>query len=356
LEKLLRKLMKIFTDLHHGSLFESLRILFEDRLGHELYRPIGKEWQDAGFWEIARPYNNAADTTDQYLGFHTGVWNAEKALNGSREELGDGIYSVFDTFHGVKQKAITFEEFKKHNFDLILATYPTHGTVYKNLRDLYQPQAKLAVQIGNGDRDPSEDLAVTDNILYSVTDPKPKSASNYVIYHQEFNLKPFLAARRVTLKKKIVNLMPLLVGESLEYWNMLRDAFPEFEYESWGPGNELGSLHSLREIADKMAEAMFVFHVKFFDGYGHLIHNAYAAGRPVLTVGRAYQGRMGGKLFSPRITGIDLDESEWKEELEFWSQPINNETLRRSAAARFDTVVDFAKEAEEVRSWIQNLR
>ena len=59
--------MKIFADLHHSSLFTSFKLLFENRLGHRMYRPIGLEWFTEGFWKIAEPYNNNIGTVKQFL-------------------------------------------------------------------------------------------------------------------------------------------------------------------------------------------------------------------------------------------------------------------------------------------------
>lgn len=49
--------MRVLADYHHHDLFESLAILFEDRLGWELYRPIGMEWFDEGYWNFERAWH-----------------------------------------------------------------------------------------------------------------------------------------------------------------------------------------------------------------------------------------------------------------------------------------------------------
>ena len=44
----------ILADFHHGDLFESHRLVFVDRFGWELCRPIGLEWFQEGYWGFGR--------------------------------------------------------------------------------------------------------------------------------------------------------------------------------------------------------------------------------------------------------------------------------------------------------------
>ena len=102
---------QIFTDLHHGDLFYSLHRLFVERLGWELYRPIGLDWFNAGYWKIAEPYGNAQDTINQYLEINHAGYHQYKNLNGEHY-VEDDIYHVYDPGHDYYQKAITLEKFK----------------------------------------------------------------------------------------------------------------------------------------------------------------------------------------------------------------------------------------------------
>lgn len=87
--------MKVLADHHHDDLYESLRILFEDRLGWELYRPIGTEWYTEGYWDV---YNHP-DTVTQYLGLQIGAEFQKKEItehmtwmNRDNDGGNDGIY------------------------------------------------------------------------------------------------------------------------------------------------------------------------------------------------------------------------------------------------------------------------
>ena len=44
--------MRVFADYHHSALYESLRLLFEERLDWKLYKPIGTEWYANGYWKL----------------------------------------------------------------------------------------------------------------------------------------------------------------------------------------------------------------------------------------------------------------------------------------------------------------
>ena len=99
--------MNIFADLHHGDLFYSLHRLFVERLGWTLYRPIGHDWFNAGYWKIAEPYGNAKDTINQYLDINCRGYNAYTNLNGEHY-LKDGVYHIYDPRPNYYQKTITF--------------------------------------------------------------------------------------------------------------------------------------------------------------------------------------------------------------------------------------------------------
>ena len=49
--------MKVLADRHHAGLFYSLQLL-GDRLGWEVYTPIGREWWDEGIWQFGRAYGD----------------------------------------------------------------------------------------------------------------------------------------------------------------------------------------------------------------------------------------------------------------------------------------------------------
>lgn len=173
--------MKVFCDYHHVELFESLRILFEDRLGWELYRPIGLDWHKNNYWGVVNHIFFVhkflyTACTEQFLAlenkevsFFTELQrrepdNGHTVKNINQTLIEDGLYSVESLeFPGQKYKAITFDYFKENKFDIIVSSIYNHVELFEDLKNKYQPQAKHIFQAGNNW--PPHPLAV--NILSS---------------------------------------------------------------------------------------------------------------------------------------------------------------------------------------------
>jgi hypothetical protein len=129
------------TCTDHGDLYYSLHLLFEERLGMNLFRPVGLDWFKKGFWKLAEPYGNAADTIDQYLGLPDGAWSNRKepTQRYGQVEFIDGVYHIPVKVGSGEyvQKAITFEEFLKTDFAFIVASYVGHDQPYAELTKRY---------------------------------------------------------------------------------------------------------------------------------------------------------------------------------------------------------------------------
>lgn len=351
--------MKAFVDLHHAGLFESLRRLFEDRLGWELYAPIGREWFTEGYWKIAEPYNNASDTIDQFLGFHQESLEKELRLNEFNEELEEGISKVYDRFHKVWIKKITFDKFTKTKFDVVISSIPQHEIPYADLITKYQPKAKLIAQIGNEGQRPNFD--VVKNVMASVIPFKFPKGTNIVYYHQEFDLNLFRYHKPLTPSsmKTIVSVMNGLPNSvDGDLYKEYKSKMPDFEFFSYGGGCEDGSVHSIKELRNKLVMADFVWHLKQFDGFGHIIHNAYALGRPIITKGDYYKGKLGGYLLKEDINYIDLNSGSLKQNIDkirAYSESKKLNAMSISARNNFERLVDYDLEEESIREFLGKL-
>jgi hypothetical protein len=82
--------VKILADYHHHDLWESLELLFTDRFGWDLFRPIGMEWFDAEYWNLERAWHGDA-IARQYLS----PWG-----NDAQPDLEHGYYTRLDASHG----------------------------------------------------------------------------------------------------------------------------------------------------------------------------------------------------------------------------------------------------------------
>lgn len=345
-------MVNVFADFHHSDLYYSLQLLFEKRLGFNLYRPIGNEWFAEGYWKIAEPYGNHPDTVKQFLGIGNMAWDQYENLNGNYV-LEDGVYRVFDPVHEVHNKAITLAKFKEMDISIIIASVPYHWIAYRKLRDAYKPEAALICHMGNIVWKARGDI---ENLMAS-TAPFPTPGINAVFYHQEFPLeifqyKPPTGGKNIT---SFVNLLPKAWA-----YERYKNSLPQFNFRAYGAGCPDGTITGLKNIAKIMQESAFGWHVKpGGDGFGHIMHNWYACGRPVITDRSDYADKLAGKLLVDDKTCIDLEAgspAQNAERIKYWSEPENHAQMCENAHARFKRHVDFDREFEAVRSFLARAR
>jgi hypothetical protein len=345
--------MRVLCDFHHSSLLRSLVLLFEGRLGMQLYRPIGLEWFEEGYWAI----NDQLDTAKQFLELDSQPVDKTPPLNFPDWQHADGTYSIMDPGGKSSHRACTLEFFKNNQFDYIIATIPAHVPLFERLIAQFQPKAKLIVQMGNNW---NLDNYAGYNVLASIA--PQLSPANTLFYHQEFDLRVFHDTP-VQPVRKVYSFLNIIQHSGVG-WNDYSDLKRMMERQGWefrayGGQCPDGNMTGPHELASKMREAAFIFHVKpGGDGFGHIIHNAYAVGRPIITRPSHYRGQLAEQLLVPG-TFIDLDRygrSEVKNILtRLMYDPDALVEMGRRAAQRFDEVVDYQKEAEEVAAWLGGL-
>lgn len=336
------------TEYHHGGLYYSLHLLFEERLGWELYRPIGYDWYEQGYWKIAEPYGNAQGTIDQYLAINDKGWIPYVNLNGNYK-LDDNVYHVWDGENNFQHRAITFAQFKKMQFDFIMPTYPTHENWGELIQ--FQPRAKFLMQLGNEGQ-----TTRARNVLSSVFAFQPNHVDQKVFYYHQETSKAFRYKEVAPSPQKITS---FVIGlPERETFERFKNALPEYEFKAYGPGSLDGTLSTVEQMADEMRASTFGWHIKYADGYGHLLHQWYSIGRPVITRGSFYQGKTGGLLLTDGETCIDLDKHSFEESLElirYWSQPDNYARMSQAVRKRFLEVVNPDEEANRLKEWLQNI-
>ena len=350
-------MLRCFCDLHHADLYYSLQLLFEKRLGAELYRPIGLEWREQGFWNV---YDHPA-TAQQFLGLDQAI-NIPKDVHGNYLPEGqqlnlnyrfeDGIYYVHDPSHNKIQRAITLDKFRNLKFDIIISSIPDHIAPYNKLIQLYQPQAKHIFQVGNAwGHQPG-----VKNILSSTAPFGVPPDINICFYHQEFDLNVF---------KYTVPTVHNVIGSYVhcmpqpELLSQYRSLLPEFSIISYGAGMD-SVLHGSHSVAEKMRNSSWTYHFKpGGDGFGHSVISSYACGRPALVWRNQYQGKLADSLFSHEQTCIDmsLNRPEVNAQLiRKWSEPELHKTMCQNAYNRFREMVDFDAEEQKIRSFLSQLK
>lgn len=340
--------MNILVDYHHGALYKSLHLLFEKRFGWNMYRPIGMDWFTEGFWKVAEPYGNAKDTICQYLGSEDRDWEAYVYLNGGAVKQ-DGVYKIADPENNMLHRAIELSTFKEMRFDFIVSTHPLHGC-WERLRE-FQPGAVYIAQLGNEGQD-----ATAKHILSSVYAYAPKDGQDVQYYHQEFDGKDFYVAPP-SGEKKVTSFVIGLPFKEL--FQRFQSKLPEFDFKAYGPGAIDGTISGTKAIGDEMRRSMFGWHIKPADGYGHVIHNWFACGRPVITKGDYYLGKTAGRLLVDGETCIDLDRHGEREAIElirYWSEPEHYAVMHENVKRKFATEVDFDAEASRIQAWMMRLK
>lgn len=346
--------MRVLCDFHHSSLLRSLVLLFEDRLGMELYRPIGMDWFTEGFWAI----NDQEATARQFLDPGSQPRDNTPALNEARGVDGQDVVMCYDPGMKTVHKACTFDWFRSHKFDYVIASVPAHIPLFRDLIAKYMPEAKLIVQMGNNW---TLDLDESYNVLAS-TAPQLMSRANTIYYHQEFDLEvfrdtPVQPVRKVYSFVNVIKQFPKAWADYSELKRLMERQ--GWEFRAYGGQCPDGNMNGAHELASKMREAAFIFHVKpGGDGFGHIIHNAYAVGRPVITRSSHYQNQLAEQLLVPG-TFIDLDRYSRAEVKNILTRlmfdPDALADMGKRAAARFDEVVDYKKESEEIAQWLTTL-
>lgn len=342
---------KILTDFHHSSLLRATNLLFSDRLKMDVFRPIGMEWFQQDYWAI----NDQRDTAMQFLQYESQPIDGTPSLNDVSNLLtGEGWCSVRDPGNLSTHRACTLDFFKQNHFDYVIASIPAHVPLFEALIAKHQPQAKLIVQVGN-----NWDLSAYEgkNVLAS-TAPHFAPGVNAMFYHQEID--PVFHSSITEPTKKIYSYVNILqrTGQGWNDFIELEKLLPDFEFRSYGGQCRDGNKNGPLEILNSMHEAQFILHSKpGGDGFGHVIFSAYASGRPVIARPSQYAGQLAEQLLVPG-TFINLDQGRGEVKnmvRRITADPDALFRMGKRARQRFDEVVDYSKEAEEIETWLNQL-
>lgn len=356
------EMTNVFMDVHHDALRYSLQLLFEKRLGSNCYTPIGLEWFHEGYWAVYIGPGKE-DTARQFLGLdHAsnppvsahGEPLPPSAILNANYTFADGIYYVVDPVRDRPYAAITLEKFKSMKFDIIIASMPQHIGPFIELQRKYQPQAKLIFQIGNSWAIPGD----IKNVLASCAPVSVPAGVNAVFYHQEFDLDTY-KYEPPTGTKKIHSFIHYMKNK--QAMNRLQELLgSEWSCRSFGAGME-DSLMKATAVADKMREGDFGFISKpEGDGFGHSVHGLFAVGRPPVVWGSHYRGKLAGQLMEHNRTCIDVEKMGSMEAVAARLKEIvstdEHAAMCKAAADKFREVVDYDREEQEIRKFLERLQ
>jgi hypothetical protein len=354
--------MILFTDYHHADLFYGLHLALEKRFGWTLYRPIGMEWNGIGLWKgkdpdfleciLSKESWRCQEVLGKYRTLEGKDW-AVFSLHLTRigtiqnDNTDSELYHVQDLSKNKKLKAITLEGFKNRTIDLIISSLPENYYIFEELRKAYQPKAKHVFLVPGVGINPPKDAQ---NVL--TTSPIPLPDKNFLKFKQEFDLNTFSFCE--PFKAQVVRSYSHF-PETEKFWNDLGLSW-DFRFI----GKTLGPIKDIiipsEDISREMAMSGFTLHIKpGGESYGHILHNSYAVGRPVITRRSDFINTAGGELLS-EDTAIFTDDKtieEIRKELIKLSEPETHNNLCRKVRDQFDRVVDFGVEADNLKSFLE---
>lgn len=359
---------KVFCDFHHASLLNSLIMLFEGRLGGCVYRPIGREWYEQGFWKV----HDHPATVAQYLDVGGATPDGTPPLNDSGSPMrtewstkDQCLFHCHDIDSGETNKAITLSYFMNTPIDFVIATLPQHIEPFRRLCDLHKDHPKLIFQIGN-EWNAGAHQNMIDGIMSSARVYLPPGIPS-VIYHQEFDLSVFSRAdietgidsRRITSFVNCFDVADIFTHDWHQFEEIEHLMSPIYEFRAYGGQCRDGSANGSEDLAARIRDAKFIWHVKKGgDGYGHILHNAAAMGRPLIVKMGYYMGKLGADLLIPDVTCIAIDGLTHEQviaKIRHFSAPEQYGRMSENLYNRFKEVVDFDREYVEIRDFLQRI-
>ncbi len=327
--------------------------LLADRLGATLFRPYGMEWYDQGYFKL---YGDLRRKDPQR-------WIAKQYLVDTIFEL--EYFSLYfkgigrETYNGDKDYPIfnllTLEHAKKIQIDVVICSVHENEPYFAKLKEFY-PNAKFIRQVGN-DLDSIIDPFYK-NLLSSAMTPYNKFEGHKVLYRQEFPLDLFKSESPTNFKNIWSFQNDLEQFEDMwEFWTDLKHKLRDYDFKSYGVGNEQGKIYPKRELVKKMLEATFIPQSKGpWEGYGHTIHNAICLGRPMIVKFSDYQGRIAEPLLIKDETYLEMSDPDLPAKIRHYSDPERYRKMSEKCVQVFKDNVNFDREYEEkLKPFFENL-
>lgn len=339
--------MRVLADFHHACLFESHQLVFGDRFGWDLYAPYGMDWFDKWYWSFEREHHGDA-VARQYL---------EGIFAGGIED--DGIITVQDRKHPWRIiRGVTLERALSERWDVALSSVPANAAGFRKLAS--ETGATWGIHVGNQWGDEAWSSTPQFAIL-TTTSPVP-SGIPHVVVHQEFSLEDFRYEPPVGFgpARSFVSCFPEMQTEYANFLNVAR-AYPENGWEVFGAYGtatpdeyEAGNIDNDPAEGDAMRGAGVIWHSKYWsDGFGHVVHRAFAVGRPVFGYESYYRDKIAGPLWVDGETSFDVGRHSQDEIIWFLKQlrdePERYLEMCQKSAARFREVVSFEEDASAIR-------
>jgi hypothetical protein len=344
----------VLMDYHHNDLWESMELLAK-RLGWALFRPIGMDWFDEGYWNHERKFHGDA-VARQYLE----PWGTDEPRIHAEQGAYPGWLRL-DRSHGRWMNMLTLEQARDVRPDIVISSLAHNHEGFSRFAN--EVGATFGLQIGNvrfSAQDMAEDrwdLAAFGLVsgLMPVEPPKP-----HVVYHQEFSLDDFRPGRPPRLGLVVSSFVQCYPQDttSYQYWLRAAETAPEHDWRVYGAYGTAaldrfaaGNLDRCAAVGDAMRASDVAWHAKrWSDGFGHVIHNWFAVGRPLLGFRDYYKDQLAGRLWVEGETAWDLERNDVTSLLRrFRDDEDFHIRACEAAAARFREVVSYDEEEQAIR-------
>lgn len=353
--------MNILADFHHSDLWWSNHLIFEKALGHKLFRPRGMEWYEKGYYnrqsrDIAKQFlvdsmfkvENAA----QYPSFKAALpLNAPSGLRASMDAIAGSLHYPYI-------KTLAFAEFADAKIDAIMATLSDNQEPWAYLRKDLKPKAKLIREEGNVHGWASLHPEYMNVLTSDLPTFQKANVKNKLLYHQRFDTENVFTYSEPTVFDRITCFMPGFRGCPELVAFAERHDFSGIEFVDYGHHSKRGFLSTKESYAEAMRQTSLVWHVKpGGDGFGHVLHNSFAMGRPVITVLDDYRGSIAFPLLVDDGTCILLGRDVAANSSKIRAALSQNRIVAMSRAARdrFKAVVNYEAEAVKIAEFLSRL-
>lgn len=313
----------LLTYYHHSDLIWSLYLLCQ-RLGFKLHLMYGMEWYQRGFFKM---YSHPRKSNpEEYF--------ARRFL----EDDLDLLYKRNPSYPPLD--FITFQEACDNPVDLLLCSNREMELPLWFFKKIYKPNVILIRQVGN--RFDVVNDKLYPHTLYSDKESFEMNKGHKILYHQEFDMDLFTHE----LPKDTKNIYTFQNNykdyEPAERFSFdIQKAFPDYTFREYGRDNFDGFIFPKEEYIEKVKEANFCWQIKDWEGYSHNIHQTLALGRPMIL----RREDVKGKIFEPlcdETTTIFTDQLDR-------IRAVNEQEMSQNCRKRFDEVVNFKEEGEQLK-------
>jgi hypothetical protein len=270
----------------------------------------------------------------------------------------DGIYYIPTKIASEEytQKAITLDTFQKLDFDYIIASYGGNEIPYSKLTQTYHPHAVFIRHLGDTSRVPN----IAHNVMAAVGTPLPPNLNvlrYFPEHHHDYSYSPpvnhKVVKSFVTHFKGMPDYREILIYERALAQN-------GFVFKMHGI-DERDGVVSGALMPQAIKESAWVCHLKYTGCGGFLPREALSCGRPLLVKKRycLEYCTLEGDLFEDSVNCIDLDLESYQRnilKIQWFSDPDRHKEMCKNTAEKFRKDVNFASDAERLRTWLESAR